>query len=75
MPIFDTHHYVKKLEASGLDPKQAEAQVEFQAEILSTIIDNTIVTKENLKDTSNELKAEITEVRTELKAEIAEVKT
>lgn len=75
MPIFDTHRYVKELEAAGVETKQAEAQVKMQFEIFSSVIEDTVATKQDLRDTAAELKAEIAEVRTELKAEIAEVRT
>lgn len=75
MPIFDTHRYVKELEAAGVETKQAEAQVKMQFEIFSSVIEDTVATKQDLRDIAAELKAEIAEVRSELKTEIAELRT
>jgi hypothetical protein len=63
IPAFDTLHYVKKLEAAGMDPKQAEAQVEFQAEVLSSLVKEKVATKEDLDKISTELRHEINLVK------------
>lgn len=68
MPIFDTHHYVKELEAAGVSTKQAEVQVKMQAEIFSSVIEERLVTKQDLREAISELK-------TELKAEISDARS
>ena len=47
---FDTLSYANKLKAAGFEPKQAEAQAQAQAELLSALVDNHLATKEDLKN-------------------------
>lgn len=42
---FDTHKFVKQLEASGVPPLQAEAFVNAQREILADVMDTSLATK------------------------------
>jgi hypothetical protein len=55
LPAFDTHDYVKKLQAAGFNEKQAEAQADLQSQVLSSLITDKLATKEDL----NELRAEV----------------
>ena len=45
---FDTHKFVKQLEASGVPPVQAEAFVLAQQQILSDVLDSTLATKSDI---------------------------
>ena len=45
---FGTPKFVKQLEAGGVPPKQAEAFVEAQQEILSQALNTTLATKADL---------------------------
>ena len=67
---FDTHASVKKLLEAGFTPQQAEAQVE----LLLTIVEGNLATKQDLKETEGrteirlkELDAKIELVRRDLK--------
>lgn len=42
--VFDTHHYIKRLELAGVPESQAEAH----AEALATIFEDRIATKDDL---------------------------
>ena len=42
--MFDTHHYIKKLELAGVPEVQAEAH----AEALATVFEDRIATKDDL---------------------------
>jgi hypothetical protein len=57
----DTLEYVKKLEAAGVDRKQAEAH----AQALRSVVVPDLTTKQDLRDLANELRAEIGHVRTD----------
>ncbi|MCH8843723.1 MAG: DUF1640 domain-containing protein, partial [SAR324 cluster bacterium] len=67
---FDTHASVKKLQEAGFTAQQAEAQVE----LLLTIVEGNLATKQDLKETEGrteirlkELDAKIELVRRDLK--------
>ena len=60
--VFDTLQYANKLKAAGVSEKQAE----IQAETLAEIVDNNLITKQDIKEL--ELKTEQT--RTDLQRDI-----
>lgn len=86
---FDTLAYAKKLEARGVEPKQAEAHAEVLAEVLET----SFISKNDAHLTHNdyqlelanfrsetqvnfaEIRKEIAELKSELKTEIADVRS
>lgn len=63
---FDTHKFVKQLEAAGASPQLAEAFVTAQKEILSDALDSTLVTKADLKEVKTELKADLASLKVEM---------
>jgi hypothetical protein len=54
--VFDTHSYVKKLKAVGLSEEQAEVQ----AEVLSTLFEEQLATKRDLKELEERLTYRLT---------------
>lgn len=46
---FDTHKFVKRLEAAGVTPDLAEAFVEAQQESIAEILGSTIATKKDIE--------------------------
>lgn len=52
---FDTHKFVKDLQASGVPEAQAEAFVRGQQEILAQVLDTTLATKSDIVDVKIEL--------------------
>lgn len=54
--VFDTHAYVKKLEAVGFSEEQAEVQ----AEVLSALIEEQLATKRDLKELEERLTYRLT---------------
>ncbi len=52
---FDTLAYTKMLIEAGMDNRIAEAQAEAQARILGGLMQDKLVTKEGLKETTTEL--------------------
>lgn len=73
MMHINTHEAYKKLIDAGLKDKAAETIIKVIDEARRSDFDR-LTTKEDLKDTRNELKLEITNVRMELKEDIANVK-
>lgn len=63
---FDTHKFVKQLEAAGASPQLAEAFVTAQKEILSDALDSTLATRAGLLEVKTELKADIAAVKADL---------
>jgi len=55
---FDTHAYIKKLEAVGVPEKQAEVQ----AQAISELVNDRLVTKEDLEHAAKELEHTIKEL-------------
>jgi len=55
---FDTHAYIKKLEAVGVTEKQAEVQ----AQAISELVNDRLVTKEDLEHATKELEHTIKEL-------------
>jgi hypothetical protein len=64
---FDTHEFIKRLEAKGFQTEQAEGVTDALKEALTVA---EIATKHDIK----EIKGEICELRLEFKAEIASVR-
>ena len=54
--VFDTHAYIKKLKAVGFSEEQAEAQ----AEALSSLIDEQLATKRDLRELEERLTYRLT---------------
>ena len=66
----DTLAYAKKLKDAGADERLAEAIVEG----LMNADTSTLTTKEDLRETKDELRSEIHQFRDELRGEIHEVR-
>lgn len=66
--LIDTAKAIRRIEATGLAPEQAEAIVETFA-----ATSETVATKADVDSSHNELKTYIDQVRNELKAEIDRV--
>ena len=62
MISFDTLAYSKRLQAVGVTSEQAEVQ----AETLKEIIDNNLVTKNDLKELEANLKREMADTKVEM---------
>jgi len=54
--VFDTHAYVKKLQGVGFSEEQAEVQ----AEVLSSLIEEQLTTKRDLKELGERLTYRLT---------------
>ncbi len=68
--VIDTHSAIKKLEAVGFPPEQAEVVTS-----LFSSREAELATKSDLRLLKGELKTDIAELRTELKNDIAELRT
>lgn len=55
--VFDTLAFANKLKAAGVESKAADVQSEATSEILSTLVENKIATKDDIKDLRYELKS------------------
>ncbi len=64
--MFDTLAYANKLKAAGADPKLAEVQAEANAEMVASLIEGTLATKQDIADLRTELKQDISDVRQEM---------
>ena len=60
--MFDTHAFVKELTEAGMPERQAEVLARTQA----TLIDEKLVTKQDLKATKEDLQREIRELELRL---------
>jgi len=60
---FDTHAYVKKLVAVGVK----EAQAEVQAEMLTQLLDDNLVSKHDMKEMETSLRHDMADLRGEMK--------
>ncbi|MBF0536964.1 MAG: DUF1640 domain-containing protein [Nitrospirae bacterium] len=69
--IFDTHTYVKRLKAAGFTEEQAEVQ----AESMSSLIEEGLATKRDLKELETSLKRDMKELETSLKRDMKELET
>ena len=56
---FDTHKFVKDLQASGIPNAQAEAFVRAQQEILGQVLDSTLATKGDLLSLEKSLRFDL----------------
>ncbi len=68
---FDTHAYVKKLQAAGF----TEAQAEVQAEAIAGLVNEQLATKRDLKELETTLKRDLAELETALKRDLKELET
>jgi len=68
--VIDTHSAIKKLEAVGFPPEQAEVVTS-----LFSSREAELATKSDLRLLKGELKTDIAELRTELKGDISELRT
>ena len=68
---FDTHAYVKKLQAAGF----TEAQAEVQAEAIAGLVNEQLATKRDLKELETVLKRDLAELETALKRDLKELET
>ena len=75
MTYFNMLHYVKKLEASGIPPAQAEAMVEAQQDAFSECVDNTLAKKSDIKEAIAEVKRDIAKVEHDVAELRIEVRT
>ena len=69
MLAFDTHQYVKKLVSAGMP----EPLAEIQSEALSTIIEQDLVTKQDLELAKAELKRDIKDLEASTRRDIKEL--
>jgi len=77
MTYFNTLRFVKKLEASGIPPIQAEAIAEAQQEAFLECIDNTLATKSDIARDIAEVRNEMADIRHEvadIRHEVAELR-
>ncbi len=64
--MFDTLAYANKLKAAGADPKRAEVQAEANAEMITSLVEGTLATKQDIADLRADLRQEIAELETRL---------
>jgi len=67
---FDTLAYANKLKNAGMEHKLAETQAEVQAELLASLMDDQLATKQDIKDLRKEVHSEIKGIRHEMIAEL-----
>ncbi len=53
--MFDTLAYANKLKAAGVDPKAAEALAEVNGEMVATLLEGTLATKQDLAELETRL--------------------
>jgi hypothetical protein len=68
---FDTHAFIKRLEAAGMSVPHAEAL----ADAMGDIVLNSIATKSDLKETEVSLRSDIKDQGTSLRAEMKDLGT
>ena len=64
--VFDTHAFVKELAEAGMPEKQAEVLARSQA----TLIDETLATKQDLKELEARLRRDMKELELRLKHDL-----
>ena len=64
--VFDTHAFVKELAEAGMPEKQAEVLARTQA----TLIDETLATKQDLKELEARLRRDMQELEMRLKHDL-----
>jgi hypothetical protein len=70
LPAFDTHAYVKRLREAGVEEKQAEAQAELQAQVLSSLVTEKLATKDDILRLENATKEDISRLAQAAKDDI-----
>lgn len=68
---FDTLTFAKQLKKIGVPDKQAEAQTEIIAQMMTETIATNFATKKDLLTVKQELRSEISNLRIEFKQDIA----
>ena len=64
--VFDTHAFVKELAEAGMPEKQAEVLARSQA----TLINETLATKQDLKELEDRLRRDLKELELRLKHDL-----
>ena len=64
--VFDTHAFVKELAEAGMPEKQAEVLARSQA----TLINETLATKQDLKELEDRLRRDMKELELRLKHDL-----
>ena len=64
--VFDTHAFVKELADAGMPEKQAEVLARSQA----TLINETLATKQDLKELEDRLRRDLKELELRLKHDL-----
>ncbi len=72
---FDTLNFAAQLENSGFTREQAVALAKAEAEILTGLLEEKLVTKSDLKQETQLIRSEIQEFRSELKQEMQAVRS
>lgn len=72
---FDTHKYIKRLKLAGFSEEQAEAQVDAQAEALSSLITDKLATKDDLIRVEGLLKEDIIRVESSLRKDMVHLES
>ncbi len=70
LPAFDTHAYIKRLKAAGFNEKQAEAQSELQAEVLSSLVTEKLTTKDDLLHVQQSVREDLLHLEGRLKEDM-----
>ena len=63
---FDTHKFIRRLEAAGLHTEQAEAIAEAQKEVFAEALDSVLATKADLEILREFLRREILEAKADI---------
>ena len=69
MQAFDTHTYVKELQAVGV----TEAQAEVQANTLKTLLESDLATKRDLKELEIKMETRFKELESNTKTRLKEL--
>ena len=64
--LFDTLKFVNRLKEVGVDPRQAEVQVNVLAEAMSLIVQDSLDTKQDIAELRETTRQDIQEVRKEV---------
>lgn len=71
---FDTLAFANRLKHAGVAPEQAEAQAEAMVDVMTTLTQDSLATKQDLNELRAEVKQDITELRSEVKQDITELR-
>ena len=71
--VFDTLAYANRLKTAGLDPKIAETQAEANADMIANLLDNALLTKQDLLQSEAKLELQIKETHSDLEKQILQV--